>query len=69
MRYFKAKVLDTHCSEEIDNTIESSLDERTIVFSDKSTSYVDISDYVELHVTKNQIKKRQKKHLNGFTFS
>jgi len=50
-RYFKAKVLDTHNSGEIDGTVRESLDERTIVFSDKSTSYVDISDYVELHIT------------------
>lgn len=50
-RYFKAKVLDTHDSGEIDGAIRESLDERTIVFSDKSTSYVDISDYVELHIT------------------
>jgi len=50
-RYFKAKVLDTHKSGEIDETVQKSLDERTIVFSDQSTSYVDISDYIELHIT------------------
>ncbi len=61
--YFKAKVLDTHSSEEIDNTIESSLDEKTIVFSDKSTSYVDISDYVELHVTEKSSEQTTKETL------
>lgn len=56
-RYFKAKVLDTHKSSEINGTIWQSLDERTIVFSDKSTSYVDISDFVELHVTEKSSKE------------
>ena len=51
VRYFKAKVLDSHKSNEIDNTIQQSLEDKTIVFTDKSSSYVDISDYVELHVT------------------
>ena len=55
--YFKAKVLDTHKSSEINGAIWESLDERTIVFSDKSTSYVDISDFVELHVTEKSSKK------------
>lgn len=51
VRYFKAKVLDTHLSGEIDRTIKESLDESCIVFTDKSTSYVDIADFVELHIT------------------
>ncbi|TVZ28660.1 ISXO2 transposase-like protein [Gillisia sp. Hel_I_86] len=50
-RYFKMKVLDTHRAEEVNTTIANSFDEMSIVFSDKSTSYVDISDYVEMHVT------------------
>jgi transposase-like protein len=51
VRYFKAKVLDSHKSEEVNQTVEESFDEKSIVFTDKSTSYVDISDYVELHIT------------------
>jgi len=51
VRYFKAKVLDSHKSEEVNQAVEESFDEKSIVFTDKSTSYVDISDYVELHVT------------------
>lgn len=51
VQYFKAKVLDSHKSENIEQTLEDALTERTIVFSDKSTSYVDIADYVELHIT------------------
>ncbi|MBT8243616.1 MAG: IS1595 family transposase [Winogradskyella sp.] len=61
--YFKAKVLNTHSSKEIDDTIESSLDKRTIVFSNKSTSYVDISDYVELHVTEKSSEQTTKDTL------
>ena len=49
-RYFKMKVLDSHRSEEIDGTVEENFDKRSIVFSDKSTSYVNISDYVEMHI-------------------
>jgi hypothetical protein len=50
-RYFKAKVLETHLSLEINETIKESIDNQSIVFTDKSTSYVDISDFVELHIT------------------
>jgi hypothetical protein len=50
-RYFKAKVLTGHTADELTETVTASIDEKSIVFSDKSTSYVDISDYVELHIT------------------
>lgn len=43
-RYFKAKVLDNHKMNEINEVDIDSLDEKSIVFTDKSTSYVDISD-------------------------
>ena len=49
-RNFKMKVLDSHEAKEIDNLVEESLDDKTLVFSDKSTSYVNISDYVEVHI-------------------
>ena len=55
-RYFKAKVLDTHKSHGMDKTVGESLDQRTIVFSDQSTSYVDISDYIGLHITEKSSK-------------
>lgn len=51
VRYFKAKVLDTHLATEINQTINDELDDKSIVFTDQSTSYVDIADFVELHVT------------------
>ncbi|WP_345008177.1 IS1595 family transposase, partial [Snuella lapsa] len=62
-RYFKAKVLDTHYKNEINQTVEDSIDERSIVFTDKSTSYVDIADYVELHVTEKSDKQTTKETL------
>jgi hypothetical protein len=62
-RYFKAKVLSNHSKEEINETIKESLDESCIVFSDKSTSYVDISDFVELHYTEKSDKQTTKETL------
>ena len=56
-RYFKAKVLETHLSLEINETIKKSIDNQSIVFTDKSTSYVDISDFVELHITEKSDKE------------
>ena len=56
-RYFKAKVLTSHTKEEINETVFDSLDEKSIVLTDKSTSYVDIADYVELHVTEKSSKE------------
>ena len=48
-RYFKAKVLSNHKSDDIDKTMKESIDNKSIVFTDKSSSYVNIADYVELH--------------------
>lgn len=45
------RVLKDHEAISIDNTIIENLDETTIVFSDQSTSYVNISDIVEVHIT------------------
>jgi len=49
-RYFKMKVLESHLSEEINQVVEENINEKSIVFSDKSTSYIDIADYVDVHV-------------------
>ena len=62
-RYFKAKVLDAHKAEGVNDTITTSLDEQSIVFTDKSTSYVDIADFVELHVTEKSDKETTKETL------
>jgi hypothetical protein len=63
-RYFKAKVLDNHKVEGIDNTFEQAIDEQQIiVFTDKSTSYVNIADYVELHITEKSNEQTTKETL------
>jgi hypothetical protein len=56
-RYFKAKVLTDHTSEQINQTIQESISEKSILFTDKSTSYIDIADYVEIHVTEKSNKE------------
>lgn len=63
VRYFKAKVLDSHESEEVNNYVSESIDEQSIVFTDKSTSYVDISNYVEIYVTEKSSKETTKETL------
>lgn len=62
-RYFKAKVLSSHNADQINETIKESFDEKSIVLTDDSTSYVDISDYVELHVTEKSSEKLTKETL------
>ena len=59
-RYFKAKVLDYHKTEGVNDTVASSLDEQSIVFTYKSTSYVDIADFIELHITEKSNKETLK---------
>jgi hypothetical protein len=56
-KYFKMKVLESHNSDEIDQVIQDNIDEKSIVFSDKSTSYFDISKYVEIHITEKSTKE------------
>ena len=63
-RYFKAKVLDTHKSKSIDDTLQEAIsEEETIVFTDKSTSYVNISDYVDIHLTEKSSDKTTRETL------
>ena len=56
-RYFKAKVLTDHTSEQINQTIQESISEKSILFTDKSTSFIDIANYVEIHVTEKSNKE------------
>lgn len=62
-RYFKMKVLEGQGSEEINGFIGQNITEESIVFSDKSTSYFDIADYVEVHVTEKSTKETTKTTL------
>jgi hypothetical protein len=63
VRYFKAKVLKTHRSGEINETVRESIDKNTVVFTDKSTSYTDIADYVDMHVTVKSSKESTEQTL------
>ena len=63
VRFFKAKVLDGHDGEEINETIKESINNQSIVFTDKSTSYVDIADFVELHITEKSSKETTQETL------
>jgi hypothetical protein len=62
-RYFKARVLESHHADEVNDTVRESFDEKSIVFTDDSTSYVDISDYVELHFSEKSSEKLTKETL------
>lgn len=63
-RYFKAKVLEDHKADATDTTFEKAIDnEQTIVFTDKSTSYVNIADYVELHISEKSNENTTKETL------
>ncbi len=61
--YFKAKILNNHKAEGVHTTIKDSIGEQSIVFTDKSTSYVDIADFVELHITDKSDKETTKETL------
>ena len=50
-RYFKMKVIDDHSADTVNALIKDNFDERSIEFSDKRTSYVDIAEHVETHIT------------------
>lgn len=56
-RYFKMKVLGGQDSSEINQVVHDNIDEESIVFSDKSTSYIDIANYVEVHITEKSTKE------------
>jgi hypothetical protein len=49
-RYFKTKVLEDHKAAGTEGAFEKAIDnEQTIVFTDKSTSKVNIDDYFEIY--------------------
>jgi transposase-like protein len=56
-RYYKMKVLDTHKKASINETIKNNIDEMSIVFSDKSASYVDIENLVDTHIEEKSTKE------------
>lgn len=62
-RYFKMKVLSNHSSANVNHIVEGNFDEKCIVFSDKSTSYFNISEYVDVHVTEKSTRETTVKNL------
>ena len=49
-RYFKMSVLKEHSADAINNVVKESINEKSIVFTDRSASYIDIEKYIEVHV-------------------
>lgn len=62
-RYFKMKVLGNHKKDAINKTISENIDEQAIVFSDKSKTYIDIADLVEIHIMEKSTKETTKETL------
>lgn len=50
-RYFKMKVLESHNKTEVNDTIIEYINEKAIIFTDKSNSYVDFSELVDTHIS------------------
>ena len=63
-RYFKAKVLEDHKANGTDQTFEKAIDdEKTTVFTNKSRSYVNSADCVEIHLSKKSNEQTTKETL------
>jgi len=63
-RYFKATILESHQAVTTGNSFKNAIDqEETNVFTDKSTLYVNIADYLELHISEISKKKTAKETL------
>lgn len=56
-RCFKAKVLEDPNAENLNEEVKKSIGELSILFSEHSTSYVDISKFVKLHITEKSSKE------------
>lgn len=61
--YVKMKALDSHKSTSIDETVKENIDQKAIVFSDKSNTYLNISDYVETVIMEKSSKETTKTTL------
>jgi hypothetical protein len=63
-RYFKAKVLIDHKADGTDSTLKENIEnDQSIVFTDQSPSYVNIADYVEIHLSKKSNEQTTKETL------
>jgi hypothetical protein len=57
------KVIVTHQKSEINDVVIEYINKKSIIFSDKSTSYVDLSELVDAHITRKSDKKVTKTTL------
>lgn len=62
-RYFKMKVLTAHKADQVSQLVKKNFDQTSIVFSDKSTSYVDIAKHVDTHITEKSSNQTTKTTL------
>lgn len=62
-RYFKMKVLDDFKSDEINQVVQSSIHQESIVFTDNSRSYVDMEHYIEAQIIENSSPESSTTHL------
>jgi len=56
-------VLEGQNSTAVDEMVRENIDEKSKVFSDKSSSYINISEYVETHYEENSTKETTKTTL------
>jgi transposase-like protein len=62
-RYFKMKKLEGQSSADVEGFIEENMDSKSVVFTDKSLTYNQFSDYVDAHITIKSDKKATQKTL------
>ena len=56
-RYFKMRVLDTHKTDSIDQVIQENVDKKSVAFSDRANTYLNMSDYVDTHMSEKSTKE------------
>jgi len=63
-RYFKAKVLTDHKMGSTDKVLQQAIEnDKSVVFTDQSTSYVNIADYVDIHISEKSNEQTTKETL------
>lgn len=56
-RFFKMIVLQTHKAMQVDDVLSNSVSLDSVVFTDKSTSYLNIADFIEFHISEKSTKQ------------
>lgn len=62
-RYFKMKTVESHEKTELNELVVEYIHEKAVIFSDQSTSYVDFSKLVEMHIAEKSTKELTKTTL------